>query len=259
MITRNSAFIGIDDPQLSDRQNLLYMMKSVTSTLPAEITYVDYDKCCVDCEVTIATEITEGRFVPYPQFSEVPLMIYSGNNGKARQTMPIKVGDVVELSFADRDTVNWLCSDGRSEVNPDSSYPLSMGGQHYVLVAKPCITLQANARPIDPDNVVTENEHSRIIQTPDGATTITNSKGSTLTLSADNTLSFDNGVATLVIQDSGELLFSGGNATINGAVITKSGNVITAGGVNLDEFKKAFDAHIHGGVKAGSDNSGKLV
>lgn len=259
MITQNSAFIGVDDPKLNDKTNLLYTMKSAASTMPAKVLRVDYDKCCVDCEVTIATEITEDRFVPYPTFFEVPLMIYSGNNGKARQTMPIKAGDVVELSFADRDTVNWLCSDGRSEVNPDSSYPMSMGGQHYVLVAKPCITLQANSRPFDPNNIVTENEHSIITQTPDGATVITNSKGSTLILSADNILSFDNGAATLIVQDNGELLFSGAKANINGAVITETGNVITAGGVNLEKFKAEFDAHIHGGVKAGSDNTGKIA
>lgn len=216
------------------RKNLL----DVKTNQPAVITFVDYDKCCVNVQPTITTETQVNRFLPTPELYEVPLLIYSGNSGKARQTMPIKVGDIVELTYADRDTVNWLVSTGANQVNPDSSYPLSLGGQHYVLVAKPCITLQANARPIDPENIVTENEHSKVTQKPDGTTIVTNSKGATWIIGADNTLNF-----------------TGDVATVNGCQITKDGNVITKSGVNLDKFFEQYQKHLHGGVKAGSDKT----
>lgn len=251
--------MGVEDPQLTNRDNLVFMMKKLTSTLPAKVLYVNYENCSVDVEVTITTEITTDRFVPYPKFYSVPLMIYSANGGKARQTMPIKRGDVVELTFADRDTVNWLCSNGQKVVHPESSYPLSMGGQHYVLVAKPCITLSANARPIDPDNVVTENENSIITQAPDGTTTITNSKGATVTLNKDNEFTFSSGSATLDINSQGELLFNGSSVIINGLYISATGNLITQKGANLDVLKQMFLDHIHTGVKSGSDNTGKIV
>lgn len=43
-----------------------------------------------------------------------------------------------------------------------------------------------------------------------------------------------------------------GNITVNGAVITPDGNVITKNGTDLDAFKAEFDLHVHGGIQTGS-------
>lgn len=239
MTTKYSSAISMKDPKLASDANLLFMLKGVSSVMPAKVLNVNYDKVCVDVEVLITTEITEDRYVPYPKLYEVPLYVYSGDGGKARQTMPVQVGDIVELTFADRDTVNFLLGDGSNIVNPDSDYPLSMGGQHYVLLAKPSIPLQATTRPIERDSLVTEYEHSKITQKADGTLNITNSKGGTLTLKPDSTLTF-----------------SGQTVSVNGCKITPDGNVVTKSGVNLDDFYKQFTKHVHGGVSTGSGKTG---
>ena len=48
-------------------------------------------------------------------------------------------------------------------------------------------------------------------------------------------------------------------ATINGAQVTSSGNVITASGTDLDAFYAEYLAHIHSGVTTGSGNTGPKV
>jgi len=57
-----------------------------------------------------------------------------------------------------------------------------------------------------------------------------------------------NGAATVTLKPDG-------NIDANGCTITPDGNVITANGVNLDDFYQAYLAHVHGGVTPGGSST----
>jgi hypothetical protein len=63
--------------------------------------------------------------------------------------------------------------------------------------------------------------------------------------------------STRIAIDDGEIRVTApSGATVNGAQITDSGDVVTASGVSLDDFKAEYDAHMHTYTWTGSAGSG---
>ena len=104
-----------------------------------------------------------------------------------------------------------------------------------------------NAMPIDPENVELWNDQVHFTMTPSGDFTLT-TPGGTLKVDSSGEFTFTNGAATMVAQTSG-------NVDINGAKITPEGRMITAAGVDLDEFYAEYKRHTHGCPHGGNTST----
>ncbi len=145
---------------------------------------------------------------------DVPVVFPSG--GGALLSFPLKVGDVVWLAFCQRNMEDWVYSDGQGEVIPSDSRHFSMTDA----VAFPCIySALSNLKPSG-SNVELKWNNKKLSFKPSDEVELTNGSG-TITLKPD------------------------GNIDANGCTITPDGNVITANGVNLDDFYQAYLAHVH--------------
>ncbi len=208
--------------------------KSAVSRLPAVVLKVHYDQCSVDCRITIRNDYGTNNKNKYADVYQVPLHMESGNSNKARLSMPIKAGDVIEVGFADKDSTNWLLSDGTVVTEQESFEAFGMNTYFFPLVAYTCPQLAATARPFDPEKIVLENEKAVYTLAPDGTHHLVDGQGSDVKLSGGKL------VATVP-----------NGAIINGCQITPDGNVITADGVDLNAFYAEYKAHVHGGVTVG--------
>ncbi len=120
----------------------------------------------VDVLPLTTTKYKDEEQLKSPEAFDVPLMIYSGNKGKARITVPIKEGDTVLLLYSDRDFGDLL--ENRVQINSafpgDSIDPCS----GHPIMAIPEFFTDIEGTPIDKDNIVIENQKTKIIIEPDG-------------------------------------------------------------------------------------------
>lgn len=243
---------------------------NIRTTVPAIILSVNYTQSCVNVKPLIKVFVDRDRSFELPESVDVPLSIVSAKRGLAGLTMPIIVGDIGILEYADQDTSDWLSSNGDAVVGTPSSTASrenqSTGSVLYPLAFTVGIFTKSKPMNIDPVNVVLFNEDSLFIQHPDGTITTKNTNGSTILYpsgkqihtSGSSVFTIDNGTNTLT-DGSSVINQSGGVVLINGATITPSGNLITASGTDLDAFKAAFDSHLHSGVQSGPNNTGGIV
>lgn len=207
-------------------------VRKVHTNIRATVVGVNYAGPSVDVQPMAYTEFPNGVIDRYPVIFDVPLHLPAGNGGKARLTMPIKPGDIVGLSFSERNEGN------NSDVNTHELFP---GWAVTEIFA------EKNAKPIDPDNVVLENDQSSLTLKPNGDIGMANPKVK-FQAQADGNVQFSNGAGTFEMAPSGEI-------TANGAKISPDGKVTTAGGVDLDDFYKEYKDHVHGGVERGNAKS----
>lgn len=186
-------------------------LRNVHTGIRCEVVGVDYSGPTVDVKPFAHTNFGDGTIDAYPVILDVPLHLPSGNKGKARLAIPIKVGDIVGLNFSERN------EDDSSDVTTHGLFP----GWAVTEIYTP-----ANTRPIDPDNVVLENEKAIVTLKPDGTSVITSGK------------------AVITVQPDG-------NVVANGATITLDGDVVTSDGISLRAFWNDYLAHRHGGVERG--------
>lgn len=206
-----------------------YVRNKVHTNIRGKVVAVDYSVPSVDVQPMAYTEMDNGVIDKYPIIYDVPVQLPSGANGKARLTMPIKAGDMVGLSFSERN---------ENDNKDQNTHQLFAGW------AVTQIFSDGNAKPIDPENVVLENDKGSVVIKPNGDMSIKNEKVN-IEVKADGSVKVSNGPGTLTMESSGQI-----NA--NGAKITTSGRMITGNGVDLDDFFNRYESHVHGGVERGN-------
>lgn len=187
--------------------------RDIHTSVPAKVGSVDYGAGTMEAMPTVSTVFENGDTDTYPALFDIPIMVLSGNGGKAKITFPITAGDPVGVVF--------------SEKNPNNSSDTSTHG----LFPNFATTVGGE---IDPVNVILMNDVSIITLQPDGTVKITS------------------GAGNLEVQPSGNIM-------ANGATITPDGNIITAQGVNLNDFYQDYLNHRHSGVETGNGNTGTKV
>lgn len=224
-------------------------LRNVHTNIRGKVVSVNYKGPTVDVQPMAFTEFNTGVLDKYPIIYDVPVHLPSGANGKARLTMPIKVGDFVGLAFSERN----------EDDNKDGTTHQLFAGW-----AVTQIFTNGNAKPIDPDNVVLENDKSIVTLKPNGDTVLANPKV-TITSLADGNVKITNGTGTFTMSPSGEIggqngggafkLEASGQLLCNGARITTNGRIVTAQGVDMDDFYREYLDHTHGGVERGGGNT----
>ena len=205
-------------------------LRNVHTNIRGKITEVDYGASTVSVQPTAYTEYASGTIDKFPNIHDVPLQLPTGNGGKARLTMPVKPGDMVGLAFSERN----------EDDNTDEATHELWGGwatTHGM----------GTGRPIDPDNVVLENDKAIITLKPSGDMSLVNPVVTIESL-ANGNFKISNGPGTVILDPSGGL-------TVNGAKITPAGRMITAQGVDLDDFFNEYRAHFHRGVERGDSQT----
>ncbi|QGZ16307.1 hypothetical protein Hena1_01570 [Erwinia phage Hena1] len=197
-------------------------LREVHTNIRAKVVDVDVGIPSVTVQPMASTEFSDGTVDAYPAMFDVPLYMPSGNGGKARLTMPVKAGDIVGLTFSERNEGD------KTDMNTHGLFAGWAISQ---------IFSDSNATPIDPENVELWNDQVHFSMTPEGDYTLTGPKG-TMKIDKAGVWSFDNGAAKFTAQEDG-------NFDMNGAKVTPDGNVITKSGTNLDEFYAWFQRHGH--------------
>lgn len=205
-----------------------FVRNNVHTNIRGRVVSVNYAGPSVDVQPMASTEFPSGSVDSYPTIFDVPLQLPSGAGGKARLTMPVKPGDIVGLSFSERN----------EDDNTDTTTHQLFAGW-----AVTQIFTSGNAKPIDPENVVLENDKATVTLKPVGDVSLKNPKVSVEAL-ADGNVKVSNGPGNLSMDPSGMV-------TVNGTKITPEGRVITAKGVDLDDFFEKYTRHVHGGVENG--------
>lgn len=210
-----------------------FMRNNLHTNIRGKVTEVDYSGPSVSVQPMAFTEFPSGTVDSYPVIHDVPVQLPSGANGKARLTMPIKVGDVVGLAFSERN------EDDNTDQNTH---------QLFAGWAVTQIFTEGNAKPIDPENVVLENDKGSVVLKPTGDISLKNPK-LTAEYLANGSVTIQNGAGKIAMDPSGMI-------DANGAKITPQGKIITAAGVDLDHFYQVFLNHPHSGVQSGNSLSG---
>lgn len=247
-----------------------YLRDNMHTGIRGKVVGVDYSGPTVDIQPMAFTELASGTKQTYPTIYDVPLQLPSGNGGKARLTMPVKVGDTVGLTFSERN------EDDNTDITTHQLFPGWAVSQIFT---------SGNKKPIDPNNVVLENDKVKAELTPEGDW-VTTTPSSTTKQSKEGGFEFTNNSSSLRVTPQGQFQFTNGSVTIqgnidgtgslsnasgginlkangetdvNGGLITQNGNFITGNGVNLDNFYQDYLSHRHGGVETGSGISGTKV
>lgn len=220
-------------------------LRSFHTNIRGRVIGVNYAGPSVDVQPFAYTEFDNGVVDKFPPIYDVPLQLPSGSGGKARLSMPIKTGDVVGLSFSERNESD------NTDVTTHQLFPGWAISQIFT---------DSNAKPIDPDNVVLENDKAIATLKPNGDMSLKNPLVTIESL-ADGNYKVTNGAGTFTVDPSGSVAASnsGGGFTLmpsgqfmcNGAQITPNGKIITANGIDLDDFFNHYREHDHGGVERG--------
>lgn len=228
-------------------------MRNFHTNVRGQVIAVNVGGPSVDVQPLASTDFDDGTIDKYPVIYDVPLQLPSGNKGKARLSMPVKPGDIVGLSFSERN---------ESSKQDKQTHGLFAGW------AVTEVFTDGNSKPIHPDNVVLENDKIKIDMTPEGDYILTTPQ-STFKILKDGTFEFDNGAMKIAGYPDGTGKLSNGSGGMNlkangeidtnGGKITQDGNFITAQGVDLNAFWQDYIAHRHSGVEPGGGTSGTKV
>lgn len=139
-------------------------LRNVHTIKPAVVTKVTGNRVSVKPLTT--TKYHDGTHLPLPVLDDVPLMIYSGQKGKARVTVPVGVGDLVMVLCSDRDTGDLLNSTVKSQKYflSDEITPLEL----YPILAIPCFFTIPTEKELSGTDIVVENGTTKITVKPDG-------------------------------------------------------------------------------------------
>lgn len=211
-IQRMDAALGI----MFDRK-----LRDVHTGVRGVIVDVDLKGPTATVQPLASTSFEDGTDDVYPPIYDVPLQLVSANGGKARLTMPIKPGDEVGLTFSEKN---------ENDVTDVSTHGLNPGWAITCIYPK-------GGQAIHPDNVELWNDKVHFSMTPDGDFILTGPVG-TFKVDKSGEMQFTNGAATLSAKEDG-------NIEMNGAKITPEGNLITARGVNMNDFYDYVMGHSH--------------
>ena len=207
-------------------------MRGVYSLLPATVIAVDYSVPSVDCRPSVYNKNSNGDAVKIADILDVPLFVFSADNGNKRITMPVKVGDRVSVLLSDMDTTNVM-------VNPDADAIVTFNdpNQMYPLCALAGFFTPASPKAIDAENIIIEH----------GSTKVT-VKSDKVIIDADVEINGDvklNGsqhtTGTTLVEEQltgqGGIAISGGSgASVTGSISVTGGDV-KADGVGLKSHK----------------------
>lgn len=209
-----------------------YLRNNLHTNIRGKVVGVDYKGPTVDIQPMAYTEFASGTEDTYPVIYDVPVQLPSGAGGKARLTMPIKVGDTVGLSFSERN------ENDNTDQNTHQLFPGWAVTQIFT---------EGNAKAIDPDNVVLENDKATVVLKPSGDMILQNPTTQIRSL-ADGNVEINNGAGRISMSPSGAI-------DCNGAKITPEGKIITAQGIDLDAFHDTYLQHVHSGVQSGNSQT----
>lgn len=196
--------------------------RDIHTGLRARVVDVDYDVPSATVQPIASTNFDNGTVDAYPAVFDVPLSMPSGNGGKARLTIPVKPGDVVGLSFSERNEGN------NNDTTTHGLFPgWSIIGVHS----------DGNTMAIHPENVELWNDNVHFSMTPEGDFSLLTPAGS-LIVDKEGQFRFENAAAKISADPSGLV-------NINGAQVTQAGRIITAAGVDLDDLNDKFNRHFH--------------
>ncbi|MCP4988476.1 MAG: hypothetical protein GY928_21230, partial [Colwellia sp.] len=200
--------------------------RDIRTSTPAKVLAIDYDKSVVRVQPLIKVFTDRTISQTLPEEVDIPLHIVSANDTKAALTMPVKVGDIGILEYADQDTADYLSGNGKDIVKTPSDTAqrenLSTGMKLYPLLFTVGMFTKQAPLKIDPINVVLYNEKSFLVMSPDGKMVMHNDNGK-MTMSANGDFKADTGNGSSL-----EMLVSGTNTLTNSvSTLTMAGAVNT--------------------------------
>lgn len=221
-------------------------VRDLHTSFPARITRIDHTLNRCDVQPSVSTKYADQRQDVLPELTGLPYQIYSADAGKARITVPLKVGDIVEVSVSEREFSLFLESNGSSTYDTRS---LSTHNLNSAMV-KPCFYTAQTAKVVDPDRIVIENGTTSIKIAPDGDITIDSTTKATVTVPETE---FNSNVTINGTLDVTEAVTMNQTLAVTGAAtyestIEATGDV-TAAGISVS-------THTHGGVQTGGGNTG---
>lgn len=220
-------------------------VRDLHTSFPARITKIDHNLNRCNVQPVISTKYPDDRQLPFPELENLLYQIYSGNGGNARFTVPLAVGDIVEVSVSERDLSFFLDSDG-SEVY--DSRALSCHDLTSAMV-KPCFYPAGIAKPVDPTKIVIENGNTTIKVAPSGDITMDSSTKVIVTVPETE---FNSNVTingTLLVTEA--VTFNSTLTTIG--AVTFSGTLAVTGDATIAGISSS--THTHGGVQTGGGNT----
>lgn len=191
--------------------------------LPGKVVKVDVTKAQCDVQPLLKRTYANGEVVSMPVITNVPIAFYRA--GKAFITLPVHVGDYVELKFSERSLDVWLEKGG--EVDPADFRKFDLSDA----IAYP--GLYPNS---DPPAGATAND----IIIKNDATVITIKPSGEVEIKADNAIKLLSNLITL----SGD-----------GDAIALASKVLT----ELQNIHTWATTHVHSGVTSGSGSTGPSI
>ena len=132
--------------------------RNVHTIKPAVVTAVNNATNTLSAKILTKTLFKDGESVEFVDVTDVPFLILSGTKGISRVTIPVSVGDNVVILFSDRDVGGLMSSSGATPQEPSELKTHTF----EPILALPCFFTQANAKPVDPLNIVIENGTSSV-------------------------------------------------------------------------------------------------
>lgn len=215
-------------------------MRGVYSLLPATVIAVDYSVPSVDCRPSVYNKNSNGDAVKISDILDVPLFVFSADNGNKRITMPVKVGDKVSVLLSDMDTTNVMVNP-----NADAIVTFNDPNQMYPLCALAGFFTPASPKAIDSENIIIEH----------GSTKVT-VKSNKVVIDADveingNITHKGNQTTSGTMQVTQQITGQGGMAISGGSGASVSGNIqVTGGDVKADGV--GLKSHIHSNPEGGN-------
>lgn len=220
------------------------------TTMPALVKEVDYDKCLVTLQplIKMMVDPITKREIPSSEIEKVPIIFPSAKRGAARISTPVSEGDVGLLMYCERETENFLTSDGISIQDSGVYEGLGFGGNLPQVGFLPEVFAPAAARKFLKDTLVVEftkaiswwkangqithkNDNCSVVQEPTGEIRATNNVAA-MDISALGDYLFTNGTNTLSMTQAG--LYNYANTASTHTVTPDGTDTFTNnGGVNV--------------------------
>ena len=185
-----------------------FIRNNVYTSIPARITDVSKypTQQTIDAQPIINRTYEDGLVLSLSVIQDIPVKLPAG--GGAIISIPLKVGDIVDLSFSMRSLDEFLESDGTPFLTPKDKRTHNLSDA----TATPCIyTKSSNLKP-SADNLEIRFGGAEIVITPAGQISVSAKSGQSVNITGN------------------EL-----NVTTDGDVTVNAGNVsVTAGNVDID-------------------------
>lgn len=200
------------------------------TNIPARVMSVENysTQCVIDVQPIIADIRPEDNLVTkFPLITDVPVLLPSG--GGAIVSVPIQVGDIVQLEVNMRNIENWLEGSTDEVILPNDSRMFHLSD----CIAKPCIYSKTSNLNPNPNDLELRFAGSIIRLKKDGNITI--STGGDIIVEQANNIDITNSGNTN--------LTSGGTVTVDASNTTFTGNVRVDGGISTGNDVSTDSGH----------------